>query len=38
MLGEQNEPEITKAQEMTNIETEKFGHMLQAIGSDMSLL
>ena len=34
MLRNKNELEITKAQEMANIDTEKFNNMVQAIGSD----
>ena len=34
MLGNKNELEITKAQEMANIDTENFNNMVQAIGSD----
>ena len=36
MLGNKtDELEITKAQEIANIETEKFYNMVQAIGSDI---
>ena len=33
-VREQNELEITKAQEIAIIKTEKFNNMVQAIGSD----